>query len=327
MLSVGSRCPVACRFLLAFAAGAVSSVAFAATLPNTVDLSLDNVLYDLTCHIPNPQGGEPRLFAVDVTVRSLTGRVQNNCYGFRVNLYRARQVSGMNCVDLLALAATGRFTLNHKGQPVGTTKRLGVPTPSTQKTVWRQPMAADFLLAELTEFTDISETGPSNNALAKRIVPTSSLSYRVQTSNRITLASNHESGKQDRAYASLNIKDAAEGRAAQRSSYKDGSLQAPGGQTELDARMLNGLFLLGVDYTLKVSEVAGGAHSSQSRHYKGLAFDVTHINGTRVSSGHPNLAGFKARAKSLGGAASLEATHVHVEWPKDPEVASTTSSK
>jgi hypothetical protein len=40
-------------------------------------------------------------------------------------------------------------------------------------------------------------------------------------------------------------------------------------------------------YSFEVSEIAGGCHSANSRHYRGLAMDVNVINGKHVSPTNP----------------------------------------
>ena len=306
---------------------AAARVLASASPPNTVDLAIAKVVFDPTRNLPNHFGNR-RQFAVDVKVESLTGRIQNNTYMFRVNLYWAR---GIQPADRIGLAATGRFTFNHQSQTVGTTVSCHVPTHSTSTYVYRQPAAAAYLVAELTDFT-ITETDASDNVISLRVPTAAELATRVLANGNVTLATAHSKGFKDSAYARTNIQDVAAGRPAQRSSYKDGSLQAPGGKTELDPRMLNGLLELARQYRMSISEVAGGAHSANSPHYKGLAIDVTHINGAPVSANNSNVAAFRARAVELGankthgpGEYGYD-SHARIEWPNDAELTSTTSS-
>ncbi|MGO4843027.1 hypothetical protein AB4144_63225, partial [Rhizobiaceae sp. 2RAB30] len=93
-------------------------------------------------------------------------------------------------------------------------------------------------------------------------------------------ATAHVSGVDDQATARQNVEDAAAGRAARRSAYGT----APGGSVPLDIRLLTGLLELANDSTFTVSELVGGSHNSNSRHYAGVAADISVINGRRVSA-------------------------------------------
>ncbi|MGP8299728.1 hypothetical protein ACTPOK_17730 [Streptomyces inhibens] len=87
--------------------------------------------------------------------------------------------------------------------------------------------------------------------------------------------------------------------------------------------MLNGLLKLRTQYgyRVSVSEIVGGDHSSRSKHYAGLAFDINYINGRHVGSGAPHRALMSA-CKKLGAKEVLgpgnagHSTHVHCGWPR-----------
>jgi zinc D-Ala-D-Ala carboxypeptidase len=130
--------------------------------------------------------------------------------------------------------------------------------------------------------------------------PLTELAQRVMDESRITLAKAHSSGKKDDANAKQNIVDTAAGNPAQRSAYKDGNLQAPGGTVELHPKVLLILLTLARHYTFEVSEIAGAAHHRNSRHYDGIAFDVNHIDGAHVAATHPDLANFMQWCRDLG---------------------------
>jgi len=135
---------------------------------------------------------------------------------------------------------------------------------------------------------------------------------------RITLATAHTETPLDDATPKQNIADTAAGGPAHRS--KIGT--APGGTVVLDRRMLQGLLKLSETFTLSVSEFCGGQHSANSRHYAGLGFDTTTINGQRVSESHPDVDAFKAQCEQLGATEVLgpgdphHDSHVHAAWPR-----------
>ena len=90
----------------------------------------------------------------------------------------------------------------------------------------------------------------------------------------------------------------------------------------LSSNMLSGLLGLAERYSFAVSELCGGSHNPNSKHYAGLAFDINEINGKPVSAGHPDLEAFKALCRKLGATEVLgpgqphHATHVHAGWPR-----------
>lgn len=127
------------------------------------------------------------------------------------------------------------------------------------------------------------------------------------------------SGVEDGADARSNITDTAAGRPAKRSSYGN----APGGETELSVSMLEGLLTLSSRYSFRITTIAGGSHSSRSRHYLGVGFDVDTLDGQRVGINHPTFRNFMRDARELGATEVLgpgnrgHNTHMHVAWPRD----------
>jgi zinc D-Ala-D-Ala carboxypeptidase len=146
----------------------------------------------------------------------------------------------------------------------------------------------------------------------------SELANTILNSARITLATAHVSGVNDNATARQNIIDTANGMAAARSSYGN----APGGTIQLDTRLLSGLLTLAETYTYTISELAGGSHSENSRHYVGVAADITVINSQQVSAAHLNVAAFMQACHNLGATEVLgpgdagHAGHIHCAWPR-----------
>ncbi|HEX8499169.1 MAG TPA: hypothetical protein VF659_01165 [Pyrinomonadaceae bacterium] len=155
------------------------------------------------------------------------------------------------------------------------------------------------------------------HALPERPPERVRLARLILRSRRITLARLHPSRVPDNATAYKNIVQTARGERAKRSSYGG----APGGAVYLDTRILRALAMLRHTFTFKVSEIAGGEHSPNSRHYKGLAFDIEAINGVSVSAANRHVAAFKQRCRGLGAVFVLgpgddpdHATHVHAQW-------------
>ena len=89
----------------------------------------------------------------------------------------------------------------------------------------------------------------------------------------------------------------------------------------LAEEMLQGMLKLSESYTFTISEISGGDHGNNSRHYVGLGFDVTSINGKPVNSTNADYKAFMKMAKQLGATQVLgpgdpnHSTHVHIAWP------------
>jgi peptidoglycan hydrolase-like protein with peptidoglycan-binding domain len=144
------------------------------------------------------------------------------------------------------------------------------------------------------------------------------LAATIRDSSRIGLATYHESGVSDSAFARTEIVDTANGLAAKRSCYQN----APCGSVYLDTRLLNGMITLSQSWSYFVTEIAGGSHSVGSRHYDGVAVDVGTINGSGVSSSNPYQSAFRSKCSSLGATEVLgpgdsgHSTHIHCAWPR-----------
>lgn len=144
------------------------------------------------------------------------------------------------------------------------------------------------------------------------------LAALVKRNANIRLANSHVSGRTDTATPQQEIDQAAAGNPVDRSRYGN----APGGTTDLDQDMLTGLNDLGKDHTVDVSEIAGGSHGGNSRHYAGLGFDVTSIDGVPVSPSSSNYASFMQEGRNLGATEVLgpgfpnHDGHVHMAWPR-----------
>lgn len=127
----------------------------------------------------------------------------------------------------------------------------------------------------------------------------------------------HVSGVRDQASAYHNLLHASQGQRAKRSYYG----RAPGGSTVLDVRMLRALYTLRREgYSFRITELAGGSHARNSRHYAGTAFDIDKLNGRKISSSHPLYRRFIQRCKELGATQVYgpgspgHRSHLHVAW-------------
>ncbi|WP_435256146.1 GH25 family lysozyme [Streptomyces althioticus] len=155
-----------------------------------------------------------------------------------------------------------------------------------------------------------SDTPPARGnavALAKQLMKTSGIEFaRVHSETR-------HSGST--AYA--NIVDMAAGKGALTSPQSHVGAK----RVQLDARMLRGLLNLrnSHGFRMNITEFVGGVHSSTSRHYRGLSFDVNEINGIHVGSGASHRA-FMTACRQLGATEVLgpghkgHSTHVHCAW-------------
>jgi len=141
----------------------------------------------------------------------------------------------------------------------------------------------------------------------------------IRDNTGITLATSHPSGITDTAStARQNIVDAAACKASKTSAYSDVGVTS----VWLHTGMLSCMKTLRATYgyTYRVTEIAGGDHSSTSYHYRGTAFDVGTINGSGVSSSNPYWSTFNQRCRNMGSIESLgpgdagHSTHVHNAW-------------
>lgn len=176
----------------------------------------------------------------------------------------------------------------------------------TETEIWSEVEPPQDRMEDAVEAAHVDEA----TQLAEQIL-------QMANDHRIVLARMHSSGQEDSATARDNIIDAAEGNAAKRSSYGT----APGGTVRLASSMLQGLLTLAQEFEIiSVSELCGGEHNRISRHYAGVAVDITSINGQLVNIKNPLVKAFRRRCRELGATEVLgpgdkhHATHVHAGW-------------
>ena len=136
---------------------------------------------------------------------------------------------------------------------------------------------------------------------------------------KVQFANYHVSGRRDNATALDNLKQTAAGVPAARSSYG----RAPGGYTQLSPDMLRAMKVLADQgYSFHITSIAGSSHSSRSRHYLGVAFDVNKVNGVPVRSSSPYWRDFIRKCREMGATETLgpgdpaHSTHIHLAWPR-----------
>jgi hypothetical protein len=95
---------------------------------------------------------------------------------------------------------------------------------------------------------------------------------------------------------------------------------------DLSFALLEGLKELSDNFDFRVTALAGGSHSSRSRHYLGVGLDVDTIDGRRVNKDHPRFREFMEQARALGATEVLgpgsrgHDTHLHIAWPRDAQI-------
>lgn len=186
------------------------------------------------------------------------------------------------------------------------------------------PVKIFLLLLPLTFFglascSSSKKTEPKKPKISSVANERRQLAKQILAHPRITLMKRQVSGRYDGASAYENILAASQGSAAKRSSYG----HAPGGYKTLDVRMLRCMKRLADDgYSFRVTSIAGGSHSRNSRHYVGVAFDVDKINGIRVRNRSCPHWAFQKRTRAYGATEVLgpgkpgHSGHVHVGYSR-----------
>ncbi|MFF0273084.1 peptidoglycan-binding protein [Streptomyces sp. NPDC004330] len=132
------------------------------------------------------------------------------------------------------------------------------------------------------------------------------LAASIDADSRISLLTYHVSGIVDAdSTAQANITDTKNGTTAETSNYSDVGER----EVWLSTAMLNGMLKLATErgYTFLVTEIAGGDHSSNSHHYRGLAFDADNMSVGNAT--------FVSACRAYGATEALdEGNHVHCAW-------------
>ena len=172
-------------------------------------------------------------------------------------------------------------------------------------------------IAVLAVVVGCSVSNGSRRSLSNR----QQLATALLASDKVVFANYHVSGRRDNATALDNIQQTAAGLPASRSYYG----RAPGGTTQLHPQMLAAMKkMVDEGYSFNVTSIAGSSHSSRSRHYLGVAFDVNYINGVKVKAGAPYWRDFIRKCEAMGATETLgpgdpaHSGHIHLAWPRPP---------
>jgi len=182
------------------------------------------------------------------------------------------------------------------------------------------PLAIVILLGlGLGIMVSCSSSGSKGGGISRGLTLRERLAKSLLADSRVQFANYHVSGRRDNATALDNIRQTAVGLPAARSSYG----RAPGGYTRLSTPMLKAMKTMSRrGYQFHVTSIAGSSHSSKSRHYLGVAFDVNRINGRKIGHNSPYWRDFIRQCKAMGATETLgpgdrgHSSHIHVAWPR-----------
>lgn len=205
-------------------------------------------------------------------------------------------------------------------------------TPKTASFLFYSRDSTDKLLFAITLFDEKAKE--KKDSLEKWLFGENqslNLAIQILKTGKVKLANLHccapkDYSNDDNANANNNIDDSSKDLPAQTSPYVyENQKKYPNINQfiDLDITMLRGMLDLTKKFTFTVSEITGGGHSANSRHYAGIAFDITYINGVYVTKDNSHLIDFKDEAKKLGATEILgpgddknHKTHVHLAWPR-----------
>ena len=160
---------------------------------------------------------------------------------------------------------------------------------------------------------DATGTKYSNSAML--------LAADILDNSNISPAKGHYSKVVDKASAEQNLMDASKGLLVHTSDYG----KAPGLMVALSPALMAGVLALAQKYKISISEIAGGDHSANSSHYKGLSIDVNIVNGDHVdirNISDDEIIAFRNAAYAAGATKVLDPlnepvhhfNHFHIQW-------------
>lgn len=273
---------------------------------------------DLKTTIPQNRDGSITLIPGD-NLEALRNTGGNDLYNCINKMYRFAIVLGAS-VGVFYIVIGGFLYMNSGGsqETVDKGKSMMVSSLTAMVILFAGYILLRALNPDLIKFqniqpssvvfrgsTDTSSTGTLSVSFSEQ-------ASRIANNPKIDLAKVHSETPLDNATAYQNIQDAAAGKPASLSNFKN----AKGGSVILNANMLKTLADIGDKYKIKVSEIAGGSHSVNSNHYKGNAFDINFINDTHLTS--INIPGAKeimAMCRAAGATDPMDETssanHIH----------------
>lgn len=179
-------------------------------------------------------------------------------------------------------------------------------------------MAVDRKTLVVTDSTGgLPRRGTGARDVSRRL-----LAKRILERPRIELNTILPSGRNERLPADSfsNMRDAVMG-TSRTSCYGNANCT----DVFLDETLLQSMLMIEQKhgYGYSVTTIAGGSHSSSSRHYSGIAFDLNYINGTKIGFSSRTLnRQFMDLCRSYGATEVLgpghsgHSTHIHCAWPR-----------
>ncbi|OJF15066.1 peptidoglycan-binding domain-containing protein [Couchioplanes caeruleus] len=212
-----------------------------------------------------------------------------------------------------------QFQLTANGYGVDVDGKFGPDTEKETKAFQRKAgLDADGIIGPNTWQALVNNAGDGNNGGGGGGGTRADLAKHLRDDPDAVLLNSHVSGRDHAAStARANIVDTAAGRPAKTSPWSDVGVE----DVTLNINMLRGMVKLDTEkgYSYRVTAIAGGDHSSTSRHYRGRAFDIDTINGRRVGSGADHR-GFMAACRQFGATEVFgpgdagHSTHIHCAW-------------
>jgi|GEM_PF-1257053 len=194
-----------------------------------------------------------------------------------------------------------------------------------QQSVEIMGYSADGMLMAIDRKTLVvtdANGGLPRRGTGARDVSRSLLAKRILERSRIELNTILPSGERERLPADSysNMRDAVMG-TSRTSCYGNANCT----DVYLDETLLQTMLMIEQrhGYGYSVTTIAGGSHSSRSRHYSGIAFDANYINGNKISFNTRTLnRQFMDLCRSYGATEVLgpgdagHSGHIHCAWPR-----------
>ena len=251
---------------------------------------------------------------VNLKVDAIAGRTNNNPTTFDIRL---RWSTSASSKDIVGDPVFKSVTINRSKVRSGDV----IPVYFQSSKMTQQPGSATHLIAEIVRNAQLlaEESNGNDNIASQAITSPAMLANQIlgtAQQGKINLADSHLTIPLDNATAKANITQVANGQLAQRSLT---GANSRAGATELDPRLLAAIVELSKTFKMTISEIAGGVHTFQrTSHDNGLSFDVSALNGSKITRNSSVTNKFQTLARSLGATATLEGAHLHIVWNPRP---------